>query len=99
MSVIVVAQDGNPLHTGPAGPFLVLCLVLSYISCIHASLFLQGREVPLCFSCGVNVFIVTILSENGFVLLEIDFVCLTPDSLSTDQYLVEKCTCSHFIIK
>ena len=33
-----------------------------------------------------------ILSENGFSLLEIDFVCLTSDSLTTDQYFVETFT-------
>ena len=39
-----------------------------------------------------------ILSENGFSLLEIDFVCLTSDSLTTDQYFVETFTCCLFTI-
>ena len=32
---------------------------------------------------------VTIKTRNGFGQLEIDFVCLTSDSLTTDQYFVE----------
>ena len=51
MSVIVLARDGNPLRTGAVGPLLVLCLVLSYVSCTHALWFLHGKEVLLCMWC------------------------------------------------
>ena len=51
-----------------------------------------------CFACGVNVLIVTNLLENRFGLLQIDFVCLTSHSLTTDQYLIETFICSLFTI-
>ena len=39
-------QDGFLLCTGVVGPFLMLCLVLSYvISCTHAWRFLHGKDV------------------------------------------------------
>ena len=57
MSVIVLARDGNPPRTGAVGPFLVLCLVSSYVSCTQALWFLHGRDVPLFMRC--ECFIVT----------------------------------------
>ena len=55
-----------------------------------------GRKC--CFACGANVLIVTNLIRNGFGVLEINFVCLTSDSLTTDQYFVETFTCYLFTI-
>ena len=46
----------------------------------------------------VFLIFLALLSENGFSLSEIDFVCLTSDSFTTDQYFVETFTCCLFTI-
>ena len=48
---IVMAWDGSPLRAGVGGPFLVLCLVLSNVSCVHVLWFLHGRDVPHFMWC------------------------------------------------
>ena len=74
---------------------------LTYVSCTHASSEIPARKVvPRCATFRVVwiFLLLPILSENGFGLLEINFVCFTSDSLTTDQYLVETFTCSLFTI-
>ena len=85
MSVIVLAQDGNPLRTGAVGPFLMLCLVLSCVSCTYALWFLQARGVPLFMWCECYCYKFCRKVDNG--LLKFDFICLTSDSLMTNVSL------------
>ena len=75
MSVIVVAWKGNILRTG------LLALVLSFVSCTHALWFLHGRDVPFFMWCECFCYQFCREMHNG--VLEIDFVCLTTDSLTT----------------
>ena len=96
MSVIVLARDGNPLRTGAVGPFLVLCLVLSYVSCTHALWFLHGRDVSLFMWC--ECYCYQFCQKMDSVLLEINFVCLMSDSLTAGRCLVEAFTCGLFTI-
>ena len=83
--LIVLARDGFPLRTGAVGPFLVLCLVLSCVTCTHAWWFLHGRDVPLfmwCVCC-MLLWLLLNLPEMDYGLLDNGFVCMTSDSLTT----------------
>ena len=78
-------------------------LNMSCVSCTNALWFLHGRDVPLWFSdknwylnnnihitwisCVVNVIITNLCLKKDNGLLEIDFVCLTSDSLTTNILL------------
>ena len=81
MSVIVLARDGNPLRTGAVGPFLVLCLVLVF-RCMYAWFVVPAREGCVAFRVVCMLFVTNYVWK--FIMdMEIDFVCLTSDSLAT----------------
>ena len=72
MSVIVLARDGFPLSTGALGPFLMLCLVLSFV---FAHMLCGSCTGGMChFSFGMNVVIATNYVGNLFCLLDIRFI-------------------------
>ena len=61
------------VRTGVVDPFLVLCLVLSYVSCTHHALkFLQGREVLLFMWCEC-LYCYQFCRKRDSGLFEIDF--------------------------
>ena len=97
MSVIVLARGGFSLRSGAVGPFLMLCRVLSCFSWTHALWFLRMRDVAhlmwcecsYCYQCCQKM-------DNG--LLDIDFDCLTSDSLSTNiSFYLGKCSISAIV--
>ena len=81
MSVIVLARDGNPLRTGAVGPFLVLCLVL-VLRYVYAWFVVPAREGCAAFHV-VYMLFVTDYVWTWIMTMEIGFVCLTSDSLTT----------------
>ena len=81
MSVIVLVRDGNPLRTGAVGPFLVLCLVLVLLY-VYTWLVVPAREGCAAFHV-VYMLFVTNYVWKWIMTMEIDFVCLTSDSLTT----------------
>ena len=71
-----------------------------FVSCfLYTCFVVPAREGSAALHVVWMFLLLPILSENGFSLLEIDFVCLTSDSLTTDQYFVETFTCCLFTIK
>ena len=81
MSVIVLVRDGNPLRTGAVGPFLVLCLVL-VLRYVYAWFVVPAREGCAAFHV-VYMLFVTDYVWTWIMTMEIGFVCLTSDSLTT----------------
>ena len=79
------ARDGKPIHMGAVGQFLVLCLVLSCVSCTYALWFLHGRDVQPFMWCECYCYQFYRKIDNG--LLEIDFTCLASDLLTTNILL------------
>ena len=81
MYVIVLARDGNPLRTGAVGPFLVLCpvLVLRYM---YSCFVVPAREGCAAFNM-IYMLFVTNCVWKWIMHMDINFVCLTSDSLST----------------
>ena len=81
MSVIILARDGNPLRTGAVGPFLVLCLVL-VLRYMYVWFVVRAREGCAAFHVVCMLF-VTNYVWKWIMDMEIDFVCLTSNSLTT----------------
>ena len=79
MSVIVLAWDGNPLRTGAVDPFLVLCLVL-VLRYVYAWFVVPAREGCAAFHV---VYMLFVTDYVWIMTMEIGFVCLTFDSLTT----------------
>ena len=74
------------------------CIRLKVIYIYYLTVPAWEGSAAFCMWCKF-LLLLPILSENGFGLLDIDFVCLTSDSLTTDQYHIETFTCSLFTIK
>ena len=80
----------HPLLTRAAGLFLVLCLVLSCVSCTH--MLCGSCTGGVCrFSCGMNVIVTNFALTYLFWLLDIWFI--------DDKYLVETFTYYLFTIR
>ena len=81
MSVIVLVRDGNPLCMGAVGPFLVLYLVL-VLRYVYAWFVIPARQGCAAFHVVCMLF-VTDYVWTWIMTMEIGFVCLTSDSLTT----------------
>ena len=77
------------------GPFLILYLVLSYVSCTHTLCFLHRR---MCiFSCGMNVMIVTNFVRKC-IMADWKLLCLFDIRFFDDQNFDIKFICCLFTI-
>ena len=79
----VLAQKGSPLHTGAVGPFLVLCLVLYFVSYALAIWFLHGKDTSLASCFMLECLVSQICQILDFNQLVVGFGGMTSDTLMT----------------